>query len=576
MISAETRYPDMEKLVLSLLMAARKLKPYFQAHVVTVLTNYPLRQILLKPEASGRLMRWALELSQYTIQFAPRVAMKGQAVADFVAEFTPFENSEEIEYDTWQSEDASHWTLYVDGSSNQAGSGAGLILISPEPERAELNYALRFQFKASNNEAEYEALIAGLRLAKTLNVQHLIINSDSQLIVCQVTSQYNAKEPRMSQYYQVVHNLLAQFVSWKIIQIPRAQNSKADALARLASSTVTDLKRSIPVEFLEKPSIAIQEQVVNQVHVSAETNWMTPFIDYLSSTHIPDGNSPEERKLKRKALQYVLINGMLYKKAYTMPYLKCLSPEEATSVLQEVHEGVCGNHSAGRSLMHRILTQGYYWPTIAKDSKEFSKCCDKCQRFATVPRLPPENLTSITSPWPFSQWGVDLIGPLPPARSQLRFAIVAVDYFTKWAEAEPLATITEAKTTNFIWKNIICRFGVPHAIVSDNGKQFDNARFRDFCAELGIKNFFSSPGHPQANGQVEAVNKIIKKNIKTKLENHKGAWADELPQVLWAYRTTARNSTGETPFSLTFGTEAVLPVDMEVPSYRTSDRQSVV
>ena len=119
------------------------------------------------------------------------------------------------------------------------------------------------------------------------------------------------------------------------------------------------------------------------------------------------------------------------------------------------------------------------------------------------------------------------------AKGKIKFAIVAVDYFTKWVEAEALATITESKTTSFIWRSIICRFGIPNAIVTDNGKQFDNANFRTFCSTLGIRNAFSSPAHPQANGQVEAVNKIIKENLKLKLEKLKGAWVEELPHVLW-------------------------------------------
>ena len=129
-------------------------------------------------------------------------------------------------------------------------------------------------------------------------------------------------------------------------------------------------------------------------------------------------------------------------------------------------------------------------------------------------------------PWPFAQWGVDIIGPLPTGKGQVKYAIVAVDYFTKWVEAEPLAKITEKKTTDFIWKSIVCRFGVPNTIVTDNGPQFDNTRYIEFCQNLGIKNVYSSPHHPQANGQIEAINKIIKNHLKTKLGELKGAWAE--------------------------------------------------
>ena len=125
-----------------------------------------------------------------------------------------------------------------------------------------------------------------------------------------------------------------------------------------------------------------------------------------------------------------------------------------------------------------------------------------------------------------------------------------------------------AKVTSFVWKNIICRFGVPRVIISNNGKQFDNPKFRKFCQDLGVKNHNSSPRHPEANGQIEVTNKSLLKIIKTQLEGAKGAWPEELPNVLWAYRTTIRLPTRETPFRLTFGTEAIIPVEVGLMSLR--------
>ena len=140
----------------------------------------------------------------------------------------------------------------------------------------------------------------------------------------------------------------------------------------------------------------------------------------------------------------------------------------------------------------------------------------------------------ITSPWPFSQWGINIINPLPQGKGQVKFLLVTIDYFTKWVEAEALSTITEAKIQSFVWKNIICRFGIPLMIISDNGRQFNSQAFRDFCSSLGIKNRFSSPGHPQANGQTKVTNRTLLKIIKTRLDDAKGAWPEELSNVLWA------------------------------------------
>ena len=143
-----------------------------------------------------------------------------------------------------------------------------------------------------------------------------------------------------------------------------------------------------------------------------------------------------------------------------------------------------------------------------------------------------------------------------------------MDYFTKWAKAEPLATITEQEIRDFVWRNIVCRFGIPRSLVSDNGKQFDNAKLRDFYVELGIKNYYSSPAHPQSNGQAEVTIRTLKAALKTKLEDLKGKWVEYLPEVLWAYRTTRKSATQETPFALSFGTEEVALVEVRLKSPR--------
>ena len=146
---------------------------------------------------------------------------------------------------------------------------------------------------------------------------------------------------------------------------------------------------------------------------------------------------------------------------------------------------------------------------------------------------------------------------------------MAIDYFTKWVEVEVISPITERKTTDFVWKNIICRYEILYAIITDNKRQFDNRNFREFCQNLGVDLKFCTPAHPQANRQVEAANKVIKKLLKTRLGEKKGAWVDELPGVLWAYQTTEKTATGETPFDLAFGHEAVIPAEIGVTTHRT-------
>lgn len=155
---------------MALVTSARRLHPYFQAQKIVVLTNFPLRQVFQKLETSGRLTKWALELSEYEIYFEPRVSLKVQAVADFVVELMPSQVATDLK---------QQWTLYVDGSSNEKGCGARTLLQSSEGTRFE--YALRFNFRMSNNEAEYEALLAGLRMAQSMGAACLLILSDSHL-----------------------------------------------------------------------------------------------------------------------------------------------------------------------------------------------------------------------------------------------------------------------------------------------------------------------------------------------------------------------------------------------------------
>ena len=265
---AEERYPRMEKLILALVTAARKLRPYFQAHTIEVPTEFPMKQVLHKPETSGRLMKWAIELSKFDIRYKPKTAIKGQVLADFVMEFTSAEPAKNAQTVT----ELSIWKLSVDGAANAQGSGAGLILTSLEG--IDIEYALRFGFHTSNNEAEYEAVIAGLNLAHSLEVDRLEICSDSQLVVRQIEDTYEAKSGRMILYLRKVRDLLKKFVLVQVRHVPRAENSRADALAKLATTLQEDLSRSTPVEYLAEPPIDLCDVVVAQI--GSEPSWMDP------------------------------------------------------------------------------------------------------------------------------------------------------------------------------------------------------------------------------------------------------------------------------------------------------------
>ena len=197
---AETRYSRMEQTVLALRTVAQKLRPYFQAHPIIVLTNQPFRNVLHKPDISGRMLQWAIELSEYGIDYQPRLSMKGQVMLDFIAE-VPQPSTLDRE-----SAKAGWWILHVDRASRKSGSGIGLLLESPIGER--LERCIYLGFHVSNNETEYEAIMFGLNLATTLCASKVRIHSDSQLIVGQVLKEYEAKDEHMAKYLLKVQESL--------------------------------------------------------------------------------------------------------------------------------------------------------------------------------------------------------------------------------------------------------------------------------------------------------------------------------------------------------------------------------
>ena len=222
---AETRYIHLEQMALALQVATKKLCSYFQAHPVVVLTNLPLRSTIEKPDLSGRMARWAIELSEFGIQYKLRLAKKGQVLADFLAE---------IPQSGVSPGSLNWWILNVDGASRQTGAGFCLQLKSPVGEKIE--QTIRLGFSTSNNESEYEAILVRIELAATVSVDRLLIRSDSQLVVGQVSEEYESQDPRMTKYVFLVKQRLGSFSAWKLEHIPRDCNEKADALAAVAAS----------------------------------------------------------------------------------------------------------------------------------------------------------------------------------------------------------------------------------------------------------------------------------------------------------------------------------------------------
>ncbi|KAK7376327.1 hypothetical protein VNO78_34793 [Psophocarpus tetragonolobus] len=394
-----------EKTALALLSTARRLRPCFQRHQIVVQTDCPIAKVLRKPELARRM------------------------------------------------------TIRVDGSTGSSGSGAGVIVEGPNELIVE--QSLRFGFKTSKYQAEYEALLVGLKLAEKLGVKTVRCLIDSKIVAEQVNYAFQQE--------------------------------------------------------LTSPSIG--------VHIVLVANdWKQEITSYITQGKIPT-DPAEARAIRMTAARFTMIGDDLYKRGFSTPLLKCIATDEVDYVLREVHLDICVSEAC--NLIHQ----------------------------------PADDFIPITAPWPFCMWGMNILGPFPMAKGQVKFLLVVIDYFTKWIEAEPLATISAQNVQKFLWKNIITRFGIPQVIVSDNGLQFTDKKLNSFLEGLHIKHRVTSVEHPQSNGQAEAANKVILGELKKMMMGAKGEWAEMIPKILWAYRCTPQSSIKETPFRMVYGTNAMIPVE---------------
>ncbi|XP_020225120.1 uncharacterized protein LOC109807003 [Cajanus cajan] len=339
-LDTEKRYQTIEKLALALVTSARRLRPYFQSHQIVVKTDYPIKQILRKLDLAGRMTAWSIELSEYDIRYESRGPLKAQCLADFIAELTP---TVQIENPTW--------ILHVDGSPTVKGRGAGIILEGPTNMMLEL--AIKFDFQATNNQAEYEALLTGLRLAKNVGVKRLMCCSDSKLITKQVGGSYQTKEPQLQRYNLMVSHLTSSFDDFQIKHIPREQNVRANLLSKLASTKRPGQHKTNIQETIGAPS---QDLMAISTDSQGQPTWMFDIWKYLTDGTLPD-NKAEASKIKIKSAHFIIEAGDLFKKGFSTPLLKCLDLEQAQYVMDEIHRAKDHPSSNNNELLELIFSQ---------------------------------------------------------------------------------------------------------------------------------------------------------------------------------------------------------------------------
>jgi ribonuclease HI len=396
--------------------------------------------------------------------------------------------------------------LYFDGSARQQVGGAGVILFDPSGDQ--VKYMVHLEFKATNNMAEYEALIFGLSSALSLGICQLLVKGDSQLIIKQVRGECSCNEPRLAAYLLNVRNLEKDFTSLELQHVPWTDNSAADDLSVKASTwapvpegfferrllrptaqpaelgeggETSTSKLTVPVASQNPPKTVcatggparpLAPQTISQ---SGPDAWISEIWDYLKEKILPEDHVSTER-IVRLAKRYAVVEGDLYRRGANGIHMRCITQEEGHELFTEIHGGECGSHSSSRTLVGKAFRHGFYWPTALQDAVEMVKSCKACQFHAKQIHTPTQALQMILPSWPFTVWGVDILRPFPRVIGGYWYLFVAIDKFTKWPEATPMVNITQGAAVAFL-KSIVYRFGVPSRIITDNGTQFTSQIF---------------------------------------------------------------------------------------------------
>ena len=280
-------------------------------------------------------------------------------------------------------------------------------------------------------------------------------------------------------------------------------------------------------------------------------------LDYLKGEINTIWEGKKIEKLEKQSEKFIVKNDKIYKKTKEEELVKVLKEHEKESILYMVHDHPTGGHF-GRDATYNKIAGKYYWKGMKKDIEEYVKTCDKCQRRGQ--KGGEGYLNPIKVGKAFEMIGIDFVGPLNRTRKGNKYILVITDYLTKWPEAKAMREATAEKVTEYLYKEIICRHGCPKVILSDRGSHFNNKMMEELCQRFEIKHRKSAPYHPQTNGLVERFNRTLCESL-AKVSEEENQWDEHIEEVLFAYRTNKHSTTKQTPFYLTYGREAILPID---------------
>nr|XP_004229123.1 uncharacterized protein LOC101252425 [Solanum lycopersicum] len=417
----------------------------------------PLKYIFQKAMPIGKLAKWQMLLSEFDIMYVTQKAIKAQALADHLAE-----NPVDKEYEPLKTYFHDEEVLFAgDGVTNHQGKGIGAVLVSECGQHYPM--AAKLRFNCTNNMAEYEACIHGLRMTIDMNTYS------------------------------------------------RIQNELANAL-----STIASMIKHPDTDYIDPLDVELKEHPVHCSHIESEPDDLPWYFDikrYLESgTYPKDATSNQKKSIRRVTLNFFLNGEVMYKRTPDLGLLRCVDAAEAVRLIEQIHAGVCGTHMNGLTLARKVLRAGYFRMTMENGCFKFVQKCHKCQVHGDLIRVPPHELNAMISPWTFVAWGMDVIGPIEPSASNgHRFILVAIDYFTKWVKAVTYKSVTMKVVVDFVRNNLICRFGVPASVITDNGANLNSYFMRDICEQFKIIHRKSTAYRPQMNGTDEYKGKFAPK-----------------------------------------------------------------